>query len=244
MHYRTIIISDVHLGTPDSKYQEVLNFLKSNSCDHLILNWDIIDGRFLRYFQVRPKEQRPVIEYILNLWMENKTKITYMRGNHERFRKNLLPIKINNITFADEIIYESWNKKYLICHGQQFDAKIPCCWKIIATLSFLAGMATFRLNRRFNERRKKHGYRYYSIVGKIKRLAKRISLGWEKSFEHKIKTILDKKHCDGLICWHLHKPEDKYIGKYHYLNSWDRVESCTALVETEDHERKLIKTNH
>ena len=166
--------------------------------------------------------------------------MTYLRGNHERLWKNLLPIKINNITFADEIIYESGNKKYLICHGQQFDQKV-CCIPIIATISFLWWLVLFRLNRRFNNRRKKHGYKYYSLVWKIKRLAKKIALGGENSFEKKIKKALDQRHCEGLICGHLHKPADKHIGEYHYLNSGDRIESCTALVETENHEWKLIR---
>lgn len=228
------------MGTPDTKYQEVFDFLTTNTCDNLILNWDIIDGRYLRYFPTRPTEQRKVIEYILNLWEENKVKITYLKGNHERLRKNLLPIKINNIVFADEIIYQSGNKKYLICHGQQFDKKI-CCIMGIETISFLGWLFLFRLNRKFNNRRINHGYTYFSLVWKIKRLAKKIALWGEKSFDEKIKNLLHKKQCDGLICGHLHKSADRYIGKYHYLNSGDRIESLTALVETENHEWKIIK---
>lgn len=79
IHYRTIIISDVHLGTPDSKHKELLDFLKKNSCDHLIINGDFIDGWYLHYFPTRPLEQRDIIEYILNLGKENKTKITYLK---------------------------------------------------------------------------------------------------------------------------------------------------------------------
>lgn len=206
----------------------------------MILNWDIIDGRYLSYFSTRPTEQRKVIEYILNLWAENKTKITYLKGNHERFRKDLLPIKINNIIFADEITYQSGKRKYLICHGQQFD-KEYCCGKIINTISFWGWTFLFRLNRKFNKTRKENGKKYISLVANIKRLAKTIAIWWTKSFEKKVIKTLSQKKCDGLICWHLHKPENKQIWIYHYLNSWDRIESCTALVETENNEWKLIK---
>lgn len=175
--------------------------------------------------------------------MENKTKVTYIRGNHERFRRNLLPIKINNIIFADEIIYESGTKKYLICHGQQFD-KEYCCASIINTLSFLWWTFLFRLNRKFNKGRKHKGKKYFSLVGTIKKIAKIIALWGMKSFEKNISKSIEKHWCDGLICGHLHKPENKQIGKYHYLNSWDRIESCTALVETENHEWKVLKYNN
>lgn len=238
MHYRTIVVSDIHLGTPDTKHQAVLDFLKSNTCDNLILNWDIIDGRFLSYFPTRPPEQRNVIEYILKLWAENKVKITYLQWNHERFWQNILPITINNILFTKEIIYQSGDKKYLICHWQQFDKKMIYG---IETISFWAGMFLFRLNRRFNNRRISHGYRYISIVSKIKRLAKKIALWWEDWFKKDIIKKLKEKNYDWLICGHLHKPEIKFIGHYHYLNSGDRIESLTALVETEDNEWKLIK---
>ena len=240
MHYRTIIISDVHLGTPDANHEKLFEFLTNNTCDHLILNWDIIDSLYLGFFSKRPQKHRPIIEYILNLWAENKVKITYLKWNHERFWKNLLPIKINNILFADEIIYESGKRKYLICHGQQFD-KEYCCAKIINTISFLWWTFLFRLNRKFNKKRKEKWKKYFSLVSKIKKLAKNIALWWIKSFEKKIIKTLSEKKCDWLICWHLHKPEIKQIWIYNYMNSWDRVESCTALVETNNNEWKLIK---
>lgn len=193
------------------------------------------------FFSKWPQKHRPIIEYILNLWAENKVKITYLRGNHERFWKNLLPITINNIVFADEIIYDSGKRKYLICHGQQFDQKY-CCAKIFNTISFLGWTFLFWLNRKFNKKRKENGKKYFSLVTTIKNIAKNIALWWRKSFEKKIIKTLYEKKCDWLICGHLHKPEIKQIWIYNYMNSWDRVESCTALVETENNEWKIIST--
>jgi UDP-2,3-diacylglucosamine pyrophosphatase LpxH len=42
--YKTIIISDLHLGSEGAKAKEVVAFLKSTSCETLIMNGDIIDG--------------------------------------------------------------------------------------------------------------------------------------------------------------------------------------------------------
>lgn len=228
------------MGTPDSKYQEVVNFLKKNTCENLILNWDIIDWRYLSYFKKRPKKQKEAIEYILNFWIETKTKITYIKWNHEKFWKNFLPINNNKIIFTDQIIYKSGSKKYLICHGQQFDKQIIFFSKIAETIWFFWGLVLFRLNRIFNNRRAKRWYEYLSIASKIKRIAKKISIWWTKSFEKKVVKAIKENKCDWLICWHLHKPEIKKIWKYDYLNSWDRVESLTALVETNNNEWKLI----
>ena len=39
------------------------------------------------------------------------------------------------------------------------------------------------------------------------------------------------KGCDGVICGHIHYPEDRMIGNVRYLNSGDWVESLSALTE-------------
>ena len=43
-HYRTVVLSDIHLGTSHSKVNQVSDFLSAVDCDRLILNGDIIDG--------------------------------------------------------------------------------------------------------------------------------------------------------------------------------------------------------
>lgn len=47
-HYRTLVLSDIHLGTSHSKTEEVSHFLSHVDCDRLILNSDIIDGWHLK----------------------------------------------------------------------------------------------------------------------------------------------------------------------------------------------------
>ena len=120
MHYRTLIMSDFHLGSPDSQYQEILKFLDKNSCDHLILNGDIVDGRFLRVSRKWPKEHTKVIQRILDI-SKSGTKVTYLYGNHDSLRSNIAPLNLQSIEIGEDMIYESGDKSYYICHGQQFD---------------------------------------------------------------------------------------------------------------------------
>ncbi len=44
----TVFLSDIHLGTAESKADEVVEFLKHIRCRKLVLNGDIIDGWALR----------------------------------------------------------------------------------------------------------------------------------------------------------------------------------------------------
>ncbi len=240
MHYRTIIVSDIHLGTKDSQYKKVLHFLQNNTCDNLILNGDIIDWRHLKIFGWWPKEHSSIIAHIINLANEGKTKITYLIGNHDEFWKDIIQLTLNNIQFWTEIFYQSWDKKYLIIHGHQFD-KYESTLYGLGTISFIIGTRLYALNRWYNKRRIKHGKRPISIIKGIKQVIKHFMVWGQEQFHQKIEELCKKKHVDGLICGHIHKAEDIMVNKYHYLNSWDRVASCTALVEDENNQRKVFR---
>ena len=47
-YYRTIVVSDIHLGTTHSKVNQISDFLSRVDCGRLILNGDIIDGWHLQ----------------------------------------------------------------------------------------------------------------------------------------------------------------------------------------------------
>ena len=122
MHYRTIIVSDLHLGAPDAKYKQLAEFLERHTFDNLILNGDIIDGIYLRFFNTRKVEYAKFLEKIINL-VDKKCKITYLIGNHDLDRHKKLSINRDSIEIKTNMIYQSGDKRYFICHGQQLDEK-------------------------------------------------------------------------------------------------------------------------
>ena len=135
------------------------------------------------------------------------------------------------------MLYKSWKKDYFICHGQQLDEK----WlKWFEDIAFLWGVFVHRLNRVYNNQRQRKWLPYKSIISKIKDIGKYIMVGKPSILNEKIRQICIQQKADGFICGHLHHPVDMYIDKFHYLNSWDRVESMTALAETPDHQRCVL----
>lgn len=42
-----------------------------------------------------------------------------------------------------------------------------------------------------------------------------------------------RKHCDGVICGHIHMPRNVNIAQINYLNTGDWTENCSAIVESE-----------
>lgn len=59
-------------------------------------------------------------------------------------------------------------------------------------------------------------------------------------FDAQVLEWADLHQCDGVICGHLHAPEDRMIGKVRYMNSGDWVTHQTAVIEHEDGSLELI----
>ncbi|MDR0506467.1 MAG: UDP-2,3-diacylglucosamine diphosphatase [Dysgonamonadaceae bacterium] len=231
-HHKTIILSDIHLGSKWSKAKEVAYFLKENSCDELILCGDIIDGWCLRRGK-KSKWRKRHTRFIKSLLdIQHETKIVYIRGNHDDFLDRILPFKFQNISIVKDYIYTSCNKRYYILHGDVFD-------KVTSRLSWLAKLGDIGysillwINKIYNNRRIKKGLPYYSFSKEIKKKIK-ASVSYISDFEEHLVKIARQKKCDGVICGHIHHPEKKYYEDILYLNSGDWVESLSAL--TEDYE--------
>ena len=236
VHYRTLIISDLHLGAPDAKYKQLTEFLEKHTFDNLILNGDIIDGLYLKFFNARKPAYTKLLEKIIALTQHN-CKITYLLWNHDHNRHKKIALNRDAIEIKINMLYKSGDKTYFIAHGQQLDGKTP---KWLENIGFLCGVFVYWLNRIYNKRRREQRFGYQSIVSKLKDLAKFIMVGNPNKVHDKIKQICIKQKVDGFICGHLHHPVDIFIDKFHYLNSWDRVESMTALAETPDHQWSIL----
>jgi len=237
--YKTIIISDVHLGRKDSKVDDVVKFLKENTCKNLFLNGDIIDGWHLQRGGKWSKTHTKFIKKIMKLLSQNKTKIIYIRGNHDDFLENMMPFSIgNNFIIENDYLYESHGKKYLIIHGDIFDditSKIT--W--LSKLGDIGYEILLWMNRRHNNKRLKKGLPYKSMSHDIKKKVK-FAINFLLKFEEKAVAFAKHKKCDGIICGHVHTPENKLIDGIEYLNSGDWVETKSALVETHKGIWKII----
>ncbi len=232
LKFRTIVLSDVHLGTPDCKIDEVNHFLKHTRSETLILNGDIIDVWSLSRKGGWTKAHTRFIRKVLKLIEKRDTRVVYLRGNHDDILSKVLPLSLDNLTIGDAYIHESPAGRYLVIHGDVFDTVITHS-KALAILGDIGYQWLLRLNRVYQLYRNWRGLGYYSISKAIKARVKS-AVSHISRFEEHIQKLARKHGCNGVICGHIHTPEDKRIGGVHYLNSGDWVESLTALVEHED----------
>jgi UDP-2,3-diacylglucosamine pyrophosphatase LpxH len=235
--YKTIVLSDIHLGTSTSKAKEVIHFLKKNKCEILILNGDIIDGWQLRKSGAWKKAHTKFFKLVLKRASKGTT-IIYIRGNHDDFLDEVLPFTLGNFSIRRDYYLQSGLKKYYVVHGDIFDT-VTTKLKWIAKLGDVSYTFLLWLNKHYNQYREKRGLPYYSLSQVIKAKVKG-AVSFISDFENQLSSVAKTKKCDGVICGHIHTPADKMIGNVHYLNSGDWVESLTALVETHAHEWKII----
>ena len=229
LQFKTLILSDIHLGTKYCKAKEVLNLLKQCSFEKLILNGDIIDGWSLKRQGGWSDSHSQVLNQIIEFIDEPSIQVVFLKGNHDEMLDQVLDFPINKLNMIDEHIHENAYGKYLVTHGDAFDT-VAQKHKWLAILGDIAYQFIMGINVIYNRYRNWRGKPYFSISKVAKAKVKSI-VGSSDNLESKLKDAAIKSDCIGIICGHIHTAIDKKIGNIHYLNSGDWVESLTAIAE-------------
>ena len=230
--YRSIFISDVHLGTKDCKAEQLNNFLKHNSCETLYLVGDIIDAWKIKQNKWRWKQSHTnVVRRILG-HAKRGSRVVYVLGNHDEFLRPYLHYGLGfgmvELTNQCEHIGAD-GKHYLVVHGDMFDG----ITRIAPWLTFLGDRAydfILSVNNKFNWILHRMGIGYFSLSRFLKHKVKK-AVDFMFQFEKNLAGYCKKKGYDGVICGHIHHAEIKEIDGVMYMNDGDWVESLTALVE-------------
>lgn len=237
--YKTIFISDVHLGTLNSKVKEVMHFLKHTRCKRLVLNGDIIDGWQLDRGSKWTKSHTKFVRLILKRIEKQKTQVVYLRGNHDDILGRFLPMQFSTLLIDEDYVHETADgRRYLVLHGDVFDT-ITKKFVFLAHVGDWGYKLLMNINRWYNKYRAWRGKEYYSLSKAVKAKVKR-AVSFISDFEQKIVTLARSRDCEGIICGHIHTPADKTVNGIHYLNSGDWVESLSAIVEHDDGRFELI----
>lgn len=230
--YRTIFISDVHLGSKDCQADILLDFLRHTESETLYLVGDIVDGWRLKRKWFWPQAHNDVIQKILRKARKG-TRVIYIPGNHDEALRKFCGPHFGGIEVRSQDIYESKSgKTYLVIHGDAFD-NIMLYARWLAYIGDHAYDFALRLNRALNLLRRVMGLRYWSFSAYLKSRVKN-AVQFISAYENTIAREAARANVDGVICGHIHHAEIRQIGSVSYMNDGDWVESCTALVEHMD----------
>jgi UDP-2,3-diacylglucosamine pyrophosphatase LpxH len=226
--WRTIIMSDLHLGARQSQTNKILKFLKENKSDILILNGDIIDGWALKSKGKWTTDCSKIFRKFMKR-SEKGTKVVYIRGNHDDFLKPFIPFTMNNIEIVRKYVHTGLdNRTYYCFHGDVLDFIImKARW--LAKIGGWSYDFVIRLNTVYNYIRRKFNLPYHSLANTIKQSVKG-AINFVSDFEDNAKNLTKQKGYDVAVCGHIHQPKLDND----YMNSGDFCENSTCLVEDYD----------
>lgn len=232
MNYRTIWISDVHLGSRHAQTELLLDFLRENECRHLYLVGDIVDGWELRRRWLWDPASNTVVQKLLRK-QRNDTRVTYIHGNHDEFLQQFAGLSVGGVRIAEYAIHVGPDRKrYLVIHGHQLDGLVQFN-RLLERVGSRLYDVILELNTHFNRLRRRLGFGYWSVSAYLKHNTKS-AVRYITQFEDAMVQLAKKHRVHGVICGHIHRAEQRNVRGIRYLNCGDWVESCTALAEDYD----------
>ncbi len=237
--YRSLFISDVHLGTRASQADMVLDLFRRTEADTIYLVGDIIDGWRLKGGWFWPQEHNDVVQKLLRKARKG-ARVVYIPGNHDEFARDYLDHNFGGVEVVDRAIHEAADgRRFLVIHGDQFDVVVRHA-RWIALLGDWAYETALIVNHWFNFVRRRLGFGYFSISAWAKLKVKN-AVNFIGDFEATLAQEAERAGVDGVICGHIHHAAMRRIGGIDYINTGDFVESCTAVVERHDGTFEILR---
>lgn len=241
LNYRTVFISDTHLGSRGCQAAALSKFLKYVRCERLYLVGDIVDMWRLKQRWYWPGEHNNVLRRILNQ-TKHQTDVIFVPGNHDEGARQFLHSDFGGIRVLPYAVHVTADgRRLLVIHGDQFDLVV----KHSRFVSMLGGKAydgLIRCNRPYNAARRTLGLPYQSLSKSIKGKVKSACMFISK-FEDTLAHEAERRGLDGVVCGHIHEPAARETNPRQptsYYNCGDWIENCSALVEHHDGRMEVI----
>ena len=227
--FRTLFISDVHLGTRGCRADLLLDFLRHHEADTIYLVGDIVDCWRLRRSWYWPQTHNDVVQKLLRQARKG-ARVYFIPGNHDDVIRGYYGTHFGGVEVVERHIHTAADgKKYLVIHGDEFDVVVRYA-KWLAFLGDGAYTLALWINRYFNLIRRAFGFSYWSLSAWLKLKVKN-AVNFIGEFESALADAARKHVASGVICGHIHHPTIRDLRGVRYMNTGDWVESCTALAE-------------
>jgi UDP-2,3-diacylglucosamine pyrophosphatase LpxH len=232
LRFRSIWISDAHLGTRFCKAEYLLDFLRHTECRQLYLIGDMIDIWALKGGWYWPALHQQVIQSVMDKATRG-TEVVFVPGNHDEVFRDHIGRVFGGIRVATDAIHRTADgRRLLILHGDEFDSIVRHSKWLALFGSWLYDVLLY-VNRWLNLARRRLGFRYWSLAAYLKHKVKN-AVSYISQFEQALVHEARKRGVDGVVCGHIHRATIEEHDGILYCNDGDWVESCTALVEHHD----------
>ena len=237
--YRSIWLSDIHLGTRGCKADFLLDFLRHNDAEYIYLVGDVIDMWRLKKSWYWAQSHNDVVQKLLRKARKG-SQVVFIPGNHDEWLRDYTQLTFGGIALQDDAVHETADgRRLLVIHGDAFDGVVKHA-RWLAVLGDGAYNLALWLNHHLNRARRRLGYSYWSLSAYLKGRVKN-AVEYVGNFREAVAEEARRRGLDGVVCGHIHQAEIAEIGGVLYCNDGDWVESCTALVEHFDGRLEIIR---
>ena len=237
--FRSIWISDVHLGTRGCADRMLIDFLDHCDSDYLYLVGDIIDGWQLKRRFYWPERHNAIVRRVLKR-AKRGSRVIYIPGNHDEMFRQFSGLDFGGVEIRRSAIHLTADgRRLLVLHGDEFDA-VVMGQRWLAFLGDAAYNFLLRLNVVINAVRRRLDLPFWSLSAHAKHKVKD-AVAFISRFEETVATAARKRGVDGVVCGHIHTADMSDYDGIAYFNDGDWVESCTALVEHENGEMEILR---
>jgi UDP-2,3-diacylglucosamine pyrophosphatase LpxH len=239
--FRTLFISDVHLGSRGCQAGCLVDFLRTHDADTIFLVGDIVDGWLLKSHWYWPQQHNDVVQKLLRMARKG-TRIIYVPGNHDEFLRSYYGSHFGGVEVAESAVHVTADgRKLLVVHGDYFDLVVrQARW--LAVLGGQAYDGAVIISRHLNKLRRWCGFPYWSLSQWAKDNVKNAA-NYIEQFEHVLAAEARRCGADGVVCGHIHHAAIRSVEGLQYVNCGDWVESCTAVAENHDGRLEIIAWN-
>ncbi|HUB97569.1 MAG TPA: UDP-2,3-diacylglucosamine diphosphatase [Stellaceae bacterium] len=236
--YRSIFLSDVHLGTRGCKAVFLLDFLRWTESEYLYLVGDMVDGWRLRKSWYWPQAHNDVVQKLLRKARKG-TRVIYVPGNHDEWLRPYCESQMGGVWLQKEALHMTADgRMLLVIHGDDFDGVVRYA-RWLALLGDWAYDTAIVINHWFNLVRRRLGYPYWSLSAYLKFKVKN-AVQFICEYASAVSAEAKRRNVAGVVCGHIHHAEMRDIDGVLYCNDGDWVESCTALVEHFDGRLEIL----
>ena len=240
--YRTIWISDVHLGTKGCNAELLIDFLDHTDSETMYLVGDIIDGWRLKKKFYWPPEHNDIVWRILKR-ARRGTRIVYIPGNHDEMIRPFSGMNFGGVEILRAAFHETADgRRLMVLHGDEFDT-IMLAHRWLAFVGDALYHMMMKINGWVAKVRSLLGLPYWSISKAGKHKVKN-AVEFISKYEEVVARAAGERGVDGVVCGHIHTAEIRDFihegRKVEYFNDGDWVEGCNALVEHFDGTMELL----
>lgn len=237
--YRTILISDLHLGSVRCEAEKLSDFLGQCSAETIIVVGDAFDFWSLRAGAAWTAQHDTIMKRLCDM-LRGGSRIILIPGNHDAVLESFADLPDCGLEIHRSYIHETARgERFLILHGHEQDAILDrtgafaataCAWgeSLTVTARRLSPFSRIRQSRSRRARSK-------LIWERIRR-----SAGGINRFERMVTEEARHRNLDGVVCGHTHIAADRMLNGVRYLNCGDWVGSCTAITESWSGEMQLL----